>query len=115
MCVALRTVTVARVCRSLRGRPNGAYPQELTPACATCPSAFLRYPPAHCRPKEITEIRTFLETARRKDARNVKILKQGKITKFKIRCSKVSHRTPLASAPAAPDGSWGNGVETTAW
>ena len=50
-----------------------------------------------CRPKEIKEIRDFLQTARRKDARSVKIMvksvktanKTSKVTKFKIRCSKV--------------------------
>ncbi|CAJ1448247.1 unnamed protein product [Effrenium voratum] len=39
-------------------------------------------------PKQITEIRQFLQIARRKDARSVKIKKNGTQTKFKIRCSK---------------------------
>ncbi len=40
-------------------------------------------------PKQITEIRQFLQIARRKDARSVKIKKSksGTSTKFKIRCS----------------------------
>eukprot|EP00392_Amoebophrya_sp_AT5.2_P000682 g683.t1 len=40
-------------------------------------------------PKEIKEIRTFLQQSRRKDARKVTILKKpdGQ-TKFKIRCSR---------------------------
>eukprot|EP00446_Apocalathium_sp_SHHI-4_P015677 CAMPEP_0177199580 /NCGR_PEP_ID=MMETSP0367-20130122/25751_1 /TAXON_ID=447022 ORGANISM="Scrippsiella hangoei-like, Strain SHHI-4" /NCGR_SAMPLE_ID=MMETSP0367 /ASSEMBLY_ACC=CAM_ASM_000362 /LENGTH=92 /DNA_ID=CAMNT_0018647941 /DNA_START=62 /DNA_END=337 /DNA_ORIENTATION=- len=38
-------------------------------------------------PKQITEIRQFLQIARRKDARSVKIKKNGTSTKFKIRCS----------------------------
>ena len=42
-----------------------------------------------CRPKEIKEIRDFLQTARRKDAKGVKIMKAKGVTKFKIRCSKV--------------------------
>jgi ribosomal protein L31E len=51
------------------------------------------------RPKEIKEIRDFLQTARRKDAHKVKIMTKTKesatgkketTTKFKIRCSKVS-------------------------
>lgn len=41
------------------------------------------------RPKEITEIKAFLTTARRKDAKNVKVFSAGKVTKFKIRCNKV--------------------------
>lgn len=39
-------------------------------------------------PKQITEIRAFLQIARRKDARSVKIKKNGAQTKFKIRCSR---------------------------
>ncbi|CCI47831.1 unnamed protein product [Albugo candida] len=39
-------------------------------------------------PKEITDIRDFLQKARRKDARSVKIKKTDKVVKFKIRCSK---------------------------
>lgn len=38
--------------------------------------------------KELQEIREFLQTARRKDARNVKFMTKNKVTKFKIRCSK---------------------------
>ncbi len=44
-------------------------------------------------PKQISEIKEFLQTARRKDAKKVKVvtIKKGgsTITKFKIRCSKV--------------------------
>eukprot|EP00401_Gymnodinium_catenatum_P047479 CAMPEP_0117524564 /NCGR_PEP_ID=MMETSP0784-20121206/35312_1 /TAXON_ID=39447 /ORGANISM="" /LENGTH=69 /DNA_ID=CAMNT_0005320719 /DNA_START=86 /DNA_END=295 /DNA_ORIENTATION=- len=39
-------------------------------------------------PKQITEIRQFLQIARRKDARAVKIKRNGTETKFKIRCSR---------------------------
>eukprot|EP00448_Togula_jolla_P009759 CAMPEP_0170600372 /NCGR_PEP_ID=MMETSP0224-20130122/17299_1 /TAXON_ID=285029 /ORGANISM="Togula jolla, Strain CCCM 725" /LENGTH=69 /DNA_ID=CAMNT_0010925093 /DNA_START=83 /DNA_END=292 /DNA_ORIENTATION=+ len=39
-------------------------------------------------PKQITEIRSFLQIARRKDARVVKIKKNATETKFKIRCSR---------------------------
>ncbi|KAF0743857.1 60S ribosomal protein L38 [Aphanomyces euteiches] len=41
-------------------------------------------------PKQITDIRDFLQKARRKDARSVKIKKTDKVVKFKIRCSKVT-------------------------
>lgn len=40
------------------------------------------------QPKQITDIRDFLQKARRKDARSVKIKKTDKVVKFKIRCSK---------------------------
>lgn len=40
------------------------------------------------QPKQINEIKDFLLTARRKDARSVKIKKTGDVTKFKVRCSR---------------------------
>lgn len=40
-------------------------------------------------PKQITDIRDFLQKARRKDARLVKIRKREDKTKFKIRCSRL--------------------------
>ena len=55
-------------------------------------------------PKEISDIRDFLQKARRKDARSVKIQKKADRTKFKIRCSRVSP-PPFPPAPrwrAAP-------------
>ncbi|RXI00825.1 hypothetical protein DVH24_001059 [Malus domestica] len=39
-------------------------------------------------PKQIHEIKDFLLTARRKDARSVKIKKTKDAVKFKVRCSK---------------------------
>eukprot|EP00013_Stygamoeba_regulata_P000692 CAMPEP_0177636156 /NCGR_PEP_ID=MMETSP0447-20121125/4286_1 /TAXON_ID=0 /ORGANISM="Stygamoeba regulata, Strain BSH-02190019" /LENGTH=70 /DNA_ID=CAMNT_0019137995 /DNA_START=63 /DNA_END=275 /DNA_ORIENTATION=- len=39
-------------------------------------------------PKQIKDIRQFLVTARRSDAKSVKIKKSNKVTKFKVRCSK---------------------------
>ncbi|RXH75929.1 hypothetical protein DVH24_042716 [Malus domestica] len=39
-------------------------------------------------PKQIHEIKDFLLTARRKDARNVKIKRTKDAVKFKVRCSK---------------------------
>ena len=39
-------------------------------------------------PKQISDIRDFLQKARRKDARSVKIKKSAGSTKFKIRCSR---------------------------
>lgn len=39
-------------------------------------------------PRQITEIKEFLMTARRKDAKSVKIKKNPDNVKFKVRCSK---------------------------
>ncbi|WP_395239550.1 eL38 family ribosomal protein [Salmonella sp. s54412] len=39
-------------------------------------------------PKEIHEIKDFLLTARRKDAKSVKIMKGKDKVKFKVRCSR---------------------------
>lgn len=39
-------------------------------------------------PKEIQDIRDFLQKARRQDAKLVKIRKRADKTKFKIRCSR---------------------------
>jgi len=39
-------------------------------------------------PKQIQEIKDFLLTARRKDAKSVKIKKNKGNTKFKVRCSR---------------------------
>ncbi|GAM19804.1 hypothetical protein SAMD00019534_029790 [Acytostelium subglobosum LB1] len=39
-------------------------------------------------PKQIREIKDFLVTVRRKDAKEVRIKKNGKITKFKVRCGR---------------------------
>ena len=39
-------------------------------------------------PKQISDIRDFLQTARRKDAKSVKIKRSKGVVKFKIRCSR---------------------------
>ncbi|XP_068661910.1 large ribosomal subunit protein eL38z/eL38y-like [Aristolochia californica] len=39
-------------------------------------------------PKQIHEIKDFLLTARRKDARSVKIKRNKDVVKFKVRCAK---------------------------
>jgi large subunit ribosomal protein L38e len=39
-------------------------------------------------PKQISEIKDFLLTARRKDARSVKIKRSKDVVKFKVRCKK---------------------------
>ncbi len=39
-------------------------------------------------PKEITDVRDFLTTMRRKDVKYVKIMRNPNVTKFKVRCSR---------------------------
>ncbi|KAL4445905.1 hypothetical protein ABPG77_009104 [Micractinium sp. CCAP 211/92] len=52
-------------------------------------------------PKKIEEIKKFLLTARRKDARSVKIKKSGEVTKFKVRCSRYLYTLCVADADKA--------------
>ena len=65
------------------------------------------------RPKEIKEIRDFLHIARRKDARQVKIMKTSKVTKFKVRCTKYLYTLAVKDSEKAdklksslPPGAW---------
>lgn len=55
------------------------------------------------QPREIKEIKDFLLTARRKDARSVRIKKnQAKgITKFKVRCSKYLYTLSVTDSDKA--------------
>eukprot|EP00949_MAST-11_sp_MAST-11-sp1_P000327 g327.t1 len=46
-------------------------------------------------PKKIENIRDFLKTARRKDAKSVKIKKNGSTVKFKVRCSRYLYTFAL--------------------
>ena len=52
-------------------------------------------------PKLITDIRDFLQKARRKDARSVKIAKRKDKTKFKIRCSRYLYTLVVEDAEKA--------------
>ncbi|KIZ04217.1 60S ribosomal protein L38 [Monoraphidium neglectum] len=52
-------------------------------------------------PKQISEIKEFLLTARRKDARSVKIKKTRGQTKFKVRCSKYLYTLSVTDADKA--------------
>lgn len=52
-------------------------------------------------PKRISEIRDFLQTARRKDAASVKIMQKKNLTKFKIRCSKYLYTLTVKDAEKA--------------
>eukprot|EP00590_Aulacoseira_subarctica_P011563 CAMPEP_0172419772 /NCGR_PEP_ID=MMETSP1064-20121228/6171_1 /TAXON_ID=202472 /ORGANISM="Aulacoseira subarctica , Strain CCAP 1002/5" /LENGTH=69 /DNA_ID=CAMNT_0013159401 /DNA_START=132 /DNA_END=341 /DNA_ORIENTATION=+ len=52
-------------------------------------------------PKEIKDIRDFLQKARRKDAKLVKIRKRSDTTKFKIRCSRYMYTLVVKDAEKA--------------
>ena len=65
------------------------------------PSARCRCRPHAVQPKKIEEIKKFLLTARRKDARSVKIKKSGEVTKFKVRCSRYLYTLCVADADKA--------------
>lgn len=51
----------------------------------------IRPSPSPLQPRQILEIKSFLVTARRKDAQSVKIKKSSTSTKFKVRCSKYMY------------------------
>jgi large subunit ribosomal protein L38e len=57
--------------------------------------------PYSAQPKQIHEIKDFLLTARRKDARSVKIKKTGSVTKFKVRCSQYLYTLCVADSDKA--------------
>eukprot|EP00389_Voromonas_pontica_P008588 GDKH01013046.1.p1 GENE.GDKH01013046.1~~GDKH01013046.1.p1 ORF type:complete len:78 (-),score=31.62 GDKH01013046.1:96-329(-) len=46
-------------------------------------------------PKQVKDIKEFLNTARRKDAKSVKILKKDKQTKFKVRTARYLYTLVL--------------------
>ncbi|KAI8909887.1 hypothetical protein PhCBS80983_g05751 [Powellomyces hirtus] len=52
-------------------------------------------------PKQIKEIKDFLTTARRKDAKSVKIKKNANEVKFKVRCSKYLYTLVVADLEKA--------------
>ncbi|KAI9352458.1 putative 60S ribosomal protein L38 [Zopfochytrium polystomum] len=52
-------------------------------------------------PKQIKEIKEFLVTARRKDAKSVNIKKNGSQYKFKVRCSRYLYTLVVADREKA--------------
>lgn len=52
-------------------------------------------------PKQITDIRDFLQKARRRDAKLVKIRKRSDETKFKIRCSRYLYTLKVSDPEKA--------------
>jgi large subunit ribosomal protein L38e len=55
----------------------------------------------HRQPKQIHEIKDFLLTARRKDARSVRIKRAKDAVKFKVRCSKYLYTLCVHDADKA--------------
>ena len=53
------------------------------------------------QPRQIIEIKQFLLTARRPDAKSVKIKKTGNVTKFKVRCTKFLYTLCVEDADKA--------------
>ncbi|KAJ2754455.1 60S ribosomal protein L38 [Coemansia aciculifera] len=53
------------------------------------------------RAKQIQDIKNFLEVTRRKDAVGVRVKKNGKIVKFKVRCSRYLYTLTVADAQKA--------------
>ncbi|KAJ2336755.1 60S ribosomal protein L38 [Coemansia sp. RSA 2681] len=51
--------------------------------------------------KQIVDIKQFLEVTRRKDAVGVRVKKNGKIVKFKVRCSRYLYTLTVADAQKA--------------
>ena len=52
-------------------------------------------------PREIKDLKEFLSICSRKDARCVKVKKNEKITKFKVRCSKYLYTLVVADQKKA--------------
>ncbi|THG01549.1 hypothetical protein TEA_016834 [Camellia sinensis var. sinensis] len=52
------------------------------------PKSAHGFSPSISQPKQIHEIKDFLLTARRKDARSVKIKRSKDVVKFKVRCAR---------------------------
>lgn len=66
---------------------------------------LLTHAPSHPQPKQVTDIKQFLEIARRKDARSARVkktLKAGSTqTKFKVRCSRYLYTLVVDDAEKA--------------
>ncbi|KAF4364059.1 hypothetical protein F8388_009541 [Cannabis sativa] len=75
------------------GRRVVLYPSSTPPTS--------RAPSISTMPKQIHEIKDFLLTARRKDARSVKIKRTKDAVKFKVRCSKYLYTLCVFDAEKA--------------
>ncbi|TPX33583.1 hypothetical protein SmJEL517_g03567 [Synchytrium microbalum] len=52
-------------------------------------------------PKQVSDIKEFLLIARRKDAKSIKIKKNGSQSKFKVRCSRYLYTLVIADSEKA--------------
>ncbi|KAI9290842.1 60S ribosomal protein L38 [Neoconidiobolus thromboides FSU 785] len=52
-------------------------------------------------PKQVSDIKQFLEIARRADAKSARVKKNGKQIKFKVRCSKYLYTLVVNDATKA--------------
>ncbi|KAM0867491.1 hypothetical protein ACQ4PT_041969 [Festuca glaucescens] len=77
-------------------------PLLFPPAAAAASSSGLHgQPPSYTMPKQIHEIKDFLLTARRKDARSVRIKRTKDAVKFKVRCSRYLYTLCVFDADKA--------------
>ncbi|EFA84356.1 S60 ribosomal protein L38 [Heterostelium album PN500] len=53
-------------------------------------------------PKQIREIKDFLLTVRRKDAKEIRIKKNAKDTKFKVRCGRFLYTLKITDQTKVP-------------
>ncbi|XP_051215485.1 large ribosomal subunit protein eL38z/eL38y [Lolium perenne] len=84
--------------RAGRSPPSLLFP----PAAAVSHSSGLHgQPPSSTMPKQIHEIKDFLLTARRKDARSVRIKRTKDAVKFKVRCSRYLYTLCVFDADKA--------------
>ena len=107
---AVQAAGHAALCAAWRqqGAAARGFPPPARPSCPRPPRCLIAL-----QPKKIEEIKKFLLTARRKDARSVKIKKSGDVTKFKVRCSRYLYTLCVADADKAdklkqslPPGEW---------
>ncbi|KAF8948467.1 hypothetical protein BGZ47_004643 [Haplosporangium gracile] len=59
------------------------------------------YCPSSLQPKQVQDIKQFLEIARRKDAKSGRIKKNGSQIKFKVRCSRYLYTLVINDAAKA--------------
>jgi large subunit ribosomal protein L38e len=77
----------------------GSQPRRLTTRERVLTMMFVCF--TTMQPKQIMEIKDFLLTARRKDAKSVRIKKTAGVTKFKVRCSKYLYTLRVADGDKA--------------
>lgn len=79
----------------------GSHPRRLTTRARVLTMMCVCVCFTTMQPKQIMEIKDFLLTARRKDAKSVRIKKTAGVTKFKVRCSKYLYTLRVADGDKA--------------